>query len=248
MKNLLSSQEEIQMKTSGEVLSRRFRIIVAAAIVSFICVIFVYPSQASFVCNFDIFNSGNGHNNDPGANMFVVVSVDNGEVDFTFHNENSFKSSIARIYFETGSLGDILSITNGPGTNFSEDFPGPGNLPGGHSLNPSFNADISIGAHAPPPKNGINPTEWITVSFDLPAGQTEETIADELYSGQMRMGLHALGLPDGSSVSAISTPSPEPATLSLIGLGALSLFAKRSKFKPAFKGGFFYNSRRTNTV
>ncbi|MFH1371643.1 MAG: PEP-CTERM sorting domain-containing protein, partial [Planctomycetota bacterium] len=61
--------------------------------------------------------------------------------------------------------------------------------------------------------------------FDLINGGTLEDVIDELNNGTLRVGIHIIGLPDGSSESAILVP--EPATMCLLGLGALGLLKKR---------------------
>lgn len=79
-----------------------------------------------------------------------------------------------------------------------------------------------------PPKNGVNNVsagEWVKITFKLIDGGTLEGVLHELYTGDLRVGLHVIGFPDGSSNSAISVP--EPATVLLIGLGTVALLRKR---------------------
>jgi hypothetical protein len=212
------------MKVSGRILGRRPGSS-AAVMFCLIFATFTQSSQATYVCQFNIFTANGAYCNNSGANMYVDLSVFEGKVDFTFHNENSFPSSIARIYFETGPLSGNPAIIDGLGTSFLQDFPGPGNIPAGNTLDTPFNVNLSIGAQAPPSHNGINPSEWISVVFDLPAGETEGTIASEINSGQIRMGVHLIALPDGTSEAAITTP--EPATMALLAFGGLSLFRRK---------------------
>ena len=78
----------------------------------------------------------------------------------------------------------------------------------------------------PVPKNGINPGEWLIVKFDLINDGTFINVVEEMYSGALRIGAHVIGFDDGSSESAVNE-SPEPVTLSLLGLGALALLRRR---------------------
>ena len=53
---------------------------------------------------FDIFTNDGAYNNNPGAIFKVDVTNGAGTVNFTFYNESTFDCSIARIYFDGGSL------------------------------------------------------------------------------------------------------------------------------------------------
>ena len=98
-------------------------------------------SQAVYY-SFDIFTSNGQYYDDPAVNMYMDVSNGAGQVDFKFYNVSLIQSSLARIYFDDGSLLGISSITNGPGTSFSEAYPGPGNLPNGETI--GFCADREL--------------------------------------------------------------------------------------------------------
>jgi hypothetical protein len=204
------------------------RLRVAFAAIAFLLITGI--SQAVYQFNFDIFTSDGLYCNDPRVDMYMEVSNGVGYVDFTFYNISSVESSLARIYFDDGSLLGISSIINSPGTEFSEAFPGPGNLPAGETLTPPFVADreFTIGAVQPPPQNGVNPPppdEWVKINFDLVSGGTLEGVISELNSGVLRVGIHIIALPDGSSESAIAIP--EPATLFLLAAGATTLLRRR---------------------
>ena len=179
---------------------------------------------------FQVFTADSGDFNNPEINMYMEVSNGFEKVDFTFYNISSVRSSLARIYFDDGLLLGITSIINGPGTSFSEVFPGPGNVPGAGLLDPPFeaNREFSIGAEAPPPDNGVNPpppNEWVQIKFDLESGGTLEGVVEELNSGVLRVAIHIINLPDGSSESAIAVP--EPATMTLLALSGIAMLLRK---------------------
>ena len=183
-------------------------------------------SRAAVVYPLEIFTNNGSYYNSPDLNLYVEVSDGEDQAGFTFYNENLFSSSIARIYFDGGPLLDIADITEGTGTSFSQSAT-PSNLPGGKPLEPSFvtTAGFSIGSDAPRPHSGVNPGEWVQITFDLINGGSFQSVIDELDTGVLRIGIHLIALPDGSSESAIAVP--EPATIALLGLGALALLRKR---------------------
>ena len=197
----------------------------------FCCVLCASASllQAGYKYPLEIITNNGIYYNSPNLDLYVVVSDgETGQVDFTFYNESLVESSIARIYFDDNSLLGIAGITDGEGTSFSQPAT-PGNLPGGNTLEPPFVAseEISFDGDSPSPHNGVNPGEWLQITFDINGG-TFEAVIDELNTGALRIAAHIIALPDGSSESAIAVP--EPATICLLGLGALALLRKRTAF------------------
>jgi hypothetical protein len=189
-------------------------------------------SQADYRFNFDIFTSNSSYHDSPDVDTYVVVS--NGEeaiVDFTFYNASTIDSSVARIFFDDGSLLDIANIINGPGTLFSEGAPGSNNLPSGENIGFYADREFTIGADPPPSQNGIDnppPEEWVTIRFNLVSGANLQGVINELITGDLRVGIHIISLPDGLSESAIMVV-PEPATLMLLAAGAAAVLRKRKR-------------------
>jgi hypothetical protein len=188
--------------------------------------------RASYVHPIEVFTNNGQYGNSPDLDFYVVVSEATGGVDFTFYNESLIDSSLARIYFDDGSLLGIADLTNGPGTSFSQ-LANPSELPNGGLLEPPFvtTEEFSIDGDPPLSQNGVNPVEpanpleWVRVTFELAGGGTLSSVIDELNTGALRIGVHIIGLPDGSSESAVS--APEPVTILLLGLGTLLLTRKR---------------------
>ncbi len=182
--------------------------------------------------DFEVFTDNGEHYSELDG-LYVDVTNGDGYVDFTFYNDSSVQSSVTGIYFDDGTLFDIDSITNGPGTDFT--YPQtPGNLPGGGQLVPPFEASrqFNAGAVNPVPMKGINEgdtlNEWVTINFTLRGSGTLDDVIAELNSGVLRIGLHIIAIGgDSSSESAILVP--EPATMGLLGLGGLLLMRRRRR-------------------
>jgi hypothetical protein len=179
----------------------------------------------------EIFTSTGAYCDSPDIDMYVIVSTPSpGLVDFTFFNESLINSCIAAVYFDDGSLLGIAAVTNGPGTLFTQPAT-PSNLPAGNLLDPPFvtTEEFCIDGDPPPSQNGVNPVasgeplEWVRVTFDI-SGEFSDVL-DQLDTGLLRIGVHITSLPDGSSESGVNVP--EPATVFILGLGALALLKRR---------------------
>lgn len=195
---------------------------VAVVFICYLTFCFHAAVSQAVVYPFEIFTA-------TGYDVNLTVNVFNGEgvAKFTFYNDSVDDCSIARIYFDDGTLLGVDSVVNGPGTNFASVFPGPGNMPSGEDIGFYADREFSIGGVAPPPEDGINNIpagEWATVTFDL-GGGTLAQVLEELDNGSLRIGLHVIAFGDGSSQSAVNVP--EPATMMLLGFGGLALLRRR---------------------
>jgi hypothetical protein len=155
----------------------------------------------------------------------VVLVEHDDTVRFEFYNISTVTSSVVGVYFEAGLLNSIVAFEFGDGTLFAENAR-PSRLPGGYSLHPLFATAHSARAVAPRYHNGIGPGEQLTVVFDLVGNASFNDLLAQVDSGDLMIGLHVIGLPDGSSLSAVNS-IPEPSTVLLLGLGSVVLFRKR---------------------
>ena len=214
---------------------RRVRVRKLAA-AAFVCLLVI--SLPAHICQavlypFEIFTDNSPYADDPGWNLIVDVWDGTGVVNFTFYNYSSIQSSVARIYFDDGSLIGISEITNSKGYTQFNTTASPGDLPGGNLLDPPFVADreFTIGSQNPPPWKGVNDgdplNEWVTVQFNLINGGTLEDVLVELNTGMLRVGLHVIDVAGVYSESAVLIP--EPATVALLGLGALFLLRRKRR-------------------
>lgn len=199
---------------------------------SLILIVLLHTShlKASTIYPLEIFTDNGGYCESSDLNLYFEITERVSTVDFSFHNESLVDSCIARIYFEQNCLLDFdqSSIVEGPGTSFI--IPAiPCDLPAGQTLNPPFKrtCGFSIVTDSPRAHDGVNPGEWVMATFDLINGASAADIANALNSGDFRIGAHIIALPDGSSESGVNIP--EPSTVLLLGLGALTLHRRRSK-------------------
>jgi hypothetical protein len=186
-------------------------------------------AQATLTRNFKIFTTDGAYYNNSQVNLYVDIFDSGGQAVFEFHNESLIATSIEGIYFDDGSLLEldhivnfVIDLGNKIGTQFSKGA-SPPDLPAGNTLTPSFVTTEGLLADSDPPpsKWGINPGEKLQLVFNLKSGKSLDNVAEELTNSNLRIGIHVIAFPDGSSNSAITTP--EPATVALLGLGALSL-------------------------
>lgn len=186
--------------------------------------VFAVTAKANLVYPLRVFNS-----DIDDLNLFVELAFGGaGQISFSFYNNSSVESAIARIYFDDDAdlLADIAAID---GLGLFRRSVSPPNLPGGRSIEPAFEAEemLSLGAVPAPPKYGLNPGEWLDITFDIDSRLGLDDITEAIEQGMLRFGVHVIALPDGSSASAVNIP--EPATLTLLAMGAAALFARKKR-------------------
>lgn len=177
---------------------------------------------------------------------FNVASWDfEGYVDFelvgttletTFRNESPQPpaldtNSIARIYFEGGTNLFLSNPILTPGAGVDMAAGGnPPNLPAGGSLVPAFNTnDFRFTASSPPSQDGINPGEWLLISWTVVDGFDLDTYLAGVLGDGPRIGAHVLNCVDGESCSALVTPVPAALPLFITALAGLGFFGWRTR-------------------
>lgn len=159
----------------------------------------------------------------------VTEDEDDDKVRFEFHNDSDLLSSIKSIFFEDGVLDGIAGFEFGEDTLF-EETTNAANFPAGKSLSNDFETAYSADAIPPAPFTGIGPGEELTVIMDLDEGADFADLLVQLDDKSLRIGVHVIALPDGSSFSAVSDSPcaiPEPATILILGIGSLCLIRKK---------------------
>jgi hypothetical protein len=152
--------------------------------------------------------------------LFVEVSdAGSGNVSFLFTNKGTVDSTITLICFEslTTPFGSI--VDSGDGVNYTWDK-NPANLPGGNSILPKFNSSSFASAVPPPADNGIDPSEWLTLTL---VGDFE-TVISALDSKSMRIGLHVQSIGQESKSDSFVNNGrydivPAPGAVLLAGIG-----------------------------
>lgn len=187
---------------------------------------------------------------DGQTNLMLLVTdlglnqVGSNQVSFKFTNNSNF-SSLTDVYFDSGPLASIFSITSSAGVSFSQGS-APPNLPGGNSVTPRFDGRaLTADANSPPPKNGVQNSdatgEQLTIAFNLLSGKNWNDVVTSLAlpgfpvespaNSWLRVGVHVQSFQSGNSASFINnpvTPVPEPETYALMLVG-LALVGKLSR-------------------
>jgi PEP-CTERM motif len=152
-------------------------------------------------------------------------------VDFLFTNSGPVASSLTDVYFDDGPpslLTTPLLISSSAGVAFE---PGcsPGNLPGGTPA--GFASTYCADSNAPTQSNGVNPGEWLRLSYTLQGDATLAAVLNAISNGDFRIGIHVQGINNEGSESGLINPQPvpEPASLVLLGSGAAAAFLRRRR-------------------
>lgn len=151
---------------------------------------------------------------------------------------NGTRPTITDIYFDDSSLNLLSSptivgsITAPPdnSVSYSVATPGTGNLPGGNNV--GFDESYLFNTNPPPSKNGIDPGEVLTVSFQSSQGYA--AILGALNSGDLRIGMHVQEIgTQGASATFVSTQAvPEPGSALLVGVVGVILLVRRRRNLP----------------
>jgi len=210
------------------VISSSFRSLAATALLAFGAAGAAQAEDYSFAC----VTNNSATNCAAGSAQFgLTLTQGAGYVAFLFTNGGPLASSITDIYFDWLDPAGTYApgtITSSAGVSFDWGATPP-NLPGATNLDPDFSADLAADSDAPAQPNGVNPGEWVSFRFLTDSTST----ADDLYSGALRVGVHAQGFSNGGSESfvTISSPAPEPETyaLFLAGLAVVGTVARRKR-------------------
>jgi hypothetical protein len=147
-----------------------------------------------------------------GEAQLVVEVADTGEgaVALIFSNLGSAASAIASVYVddERATLGGPPEIhQESPEVLFSHGV-NPRNLPGAAAATPAFaaRAALSVSAENPHRTMGVNPGEQVGLIYPLSPGRTFEDVIADLSVGNLRFGLHVVGLGARGGATFVSQP------------------------------------------
>jgi PEP-CTERM motif len=176
--------------------------------------------------------------------LLSVTDVGSNRVSFKFTNDSNF-SSLTDVYFDSGPLASIYSITSSAGVSFSQGS-SPPNLPGGNAISPAFDGSaLTADSNNPPPANGVQNSdvtnEQLTITFNLLAGKNWNNVVTSLslpgfpiespVNSWLRVGVHVQSFQSGNSASFINNPVtavPEPETYAML-LAGLALVGRKSR-------------------
>jgi hypothetical protein len=146
-------------------------------------------------------------------------------LNFKFSNSGPQASFIDGLYFNDPNpsllSGNPSFVYSGSGIKFSASC-SPGDLPN------KWGTTYCSDADAPGPKNGVNPFEWVQVSYVLNSPATLATVLAGIEAGTFDIGIKVQGFASGGSEWATVGSVPEPGTLMLLA-GGLSVAALRRR-------------------
>jgi hypothetical protein len=203
-----------------------------AAIACLSLLVPVPPAQAS-AKDFDVtaVTNNDTSNVHTGNNQFKIEVIDSGaRVAIKVKNTGSVKSAITGIYFDDHVSNDfqsVYSIANAPNVSFGLVTP-PSALPEGLSTVPGFAATDIFCANGQQEKKGVNPGRYVTINFNLTSGTTWQDVVDDLTSGELQVGMLSC-FNDNTAVRESFVALPEPATVTILAMGFLSLPLTRKR-------------------
>jgi hypothetical protein len=163
----------------------------------------------------------------------TLNATNSGMVDFLFTNTGPAASAITAAYFDDAVpalLGTPATIAQSAGVSFSPNCT-PGNLPGGNPI--GFVSNYCADSDSPTQPMGVNPSEWLRISYTLQGTATLNDVLDAMNSGAYRVGIHVQGFTGGGSESGLASPPvtsvPEPSEFALVASGLTMAAAFRTR-------------------
>jgi hypothetical protein len=191
---------------------------------------FAGPASASATTlGFSCFSNNNAADCDIlEAQMSVELTQTGNWLNFIFSNTGPDASFIDGVYFSDPSpslLAGAPAFEYYGKVKFSATC-SPGDLP--NNWGTTYCAD----ADSPAPKNGVNPDEWLKISYQLQVPNSLATILAGIEAGTFDIGIKVQGFASGGSEWATVREVPEPGSLVMFGTALAALLPRLRRRRP----------------
>ncbi len=177
------------------------------------------------------------------SQLFIdLVNTGSNEIVFKLRNTGPEYCRIEQIYIDGPmffTTNYLIDADDGSGGDVGVDFSFgavPDEIPSWNTLVPPFDSEVSFGSDSgpdsevlSPDKSGIEPYEYLDIVFIMQDGVFFNDVVEMIEDESLRVGMHVQSLGEDGELSESFVNNPEPATLIVLGIGAIGLIRGKRK-------------------